>query len=65
MRKRNCVILVCLCMISMTRGETLENKIYHARDFKGHWTESEEFASECVKIGQAVHEEVVGCGLIP
>ena len=35
------------------------------RDFKSHWTESEEFASERVKIRQVVHEVVVSCCSIP
>jgi hypothetical protein len=27
--------------------------------------EAKDFASERIKIGQVVHEEVVGCGLVP
>jgi len=51
-------------MISMTRGETLENKIYHARDYWDRWADPEDFAGECIKVGQVVHEQVVSRGLL-
>jgi len=48
----------------MIRGETLENKINHARDYWDRWADPEDFAGERIKVGQVVHEQIVSRGLL-